>query len=406
MGRRTATSIAVPLSVAAGMAVAGVAAYALSTALVARHVVTPTKRRRADVHIVEVAPDLSAARLGGPADALHVPGRYGLWFDGERGYARLGDILADHSDGTVTRVVETVDWGDLARARTGRLSSWYYPTPESLGLPVHAVEVPVSVGTAPAWLFPAEDETDRWAIHVHGRGTRRQETLRGIPVFHEAGFTSLVVSYRNDGDAPAGPDGRYGLGSTEWRDLDAALGYALNHGARRIVLVGWSMGGAIALQAAVRSPRADSVGGIMLESPVIDWNETLEYQAAEMHLPRPVTRGAVTLLDSSWANRVVGQNAPIGLDSLDFTARAHELEVPVLLLHSDDDGYVPAGASHRLADLRKDIVTFVAFSEAKHTKLWNRDPGSWTSAIQEWLVTLEPDLVLDAPEHGRHSADS
>ena len=64
----------------------------------------------------------------------------------------------------------------------------------------------------------------------------RQETLRAVPVFRDAGYTTLLVSYRNDGDAPRSDDHRYALGDTEWLDVEAAMRYALDHGARNIVL--------------------------------------------------------------------------------------------------------------------------------------------------------------------------
>jgi pimeloyl-ACP methyl ester carboxylesterase len=381
--------IVVPIAVVGALGVAAIAGYAGSAALVARRVVTPARRKKQDVVVRSVAADLSTVTLTGPADALNVPGRYGLWFSDERGFARLGDIVDIEDDGAVTRKIERVLWGDLRSARRARLSGFYYTSPGELGLPVESVEVPVDDGTAPAWLFRAAGESRRWAIHVHGRGAQRQETLRAIQVFHDAGCTSLAISYRNDGDAPDSADGRYGLGSTEWHDVDAAIAYALAHGARDVVLFGWSMGGAIVLQTAVRSPHADSVRGIVLDSPVIDWIETLDFQAETLRLPRRVTEGALALLDSPWATRVVGQEAPVGFAGLDFTMRAHELSVPLLLLHSDDDGYVPSGASRRLADRRPDIVTFVPFSVAKHTKLWNYDPERWTSAISVWLAALD-----------------
>ncbi len=66
----------------------------------------------------------------------------------------------------------------------------------------------------------------------------------------EAGYTSLVVSYRNDGDAPNSDDHRYALGDREWQDVSSAIEYAFEHGAERIVLLGYSMGGATVLQAA------------------------------------------------------------------------------------------------------------------------------------------------------------
>ncbi|NNC10635.1 alpha/beta fold hydrolase [Planctomonas sp. JC2975] len=403
MGNRVGR-ILVPFAILAAVGAVAVTAYVAAATMVARTVVTPARRRKQDVDILSVAPDLSAVTVSGTADALAVPGRYGLWFSDDRGYALLGDVIAEAEDGTVTRAVESVRWGALDEARRGRLGGWFFTSPAELGLPVESVDIVVDDGTAPAWLFPAAETSDRWAIHVHGRGARRQETLRAIPLFHEKGYTSLAISYRNDGDAPDSADHRYGLGATEWHDVDAAIAYALASGAKDILLVGWSMGGAIALQTAVRSPRADSIRGLVLDSPVIDWVETLDFQADEMRLPRPVTEGALLLLDSAWATSLVGQDAPIGLAGLDFTLRAHELSVPVLLMHSDDDGYVPAGGSHRLAHLRPDIVTFVPFAQAKHTKLWNYDPVRWTNAIADWLDELSADLGAVNDEDTSYSA--
>ena len=67
-------------------------------------------------------------------------------------------------------------------------------------------------------------------------------------------------------------------------------------------------------------------------------------------------------------------------------ARAEELDIPILILHSDDDGFVPADASHALAEARPDIVTMPHFSGARHTKLWNYDQTGWTDAITGWAA--------------------
>jgi hypothetical protein len=57
----------------------------------------------------------------------------------------------------------------------------------------------------------------------------------------------------------------------------------------------------------------------------------------------------------------------------------------MLILHSADDGFVPDSASRALAAARSDIVTFVPFTVALHTKLWNYDEARWTGAVREWL---------------------
>jgi len=361
---------------------------AATTARIARVVVTPARTVRDDVAIRAVSPDRTTVTLSKTPDTV-VDGRYSLWVSGDSAHLRLGSILTV-GDTTVTRRIDAVTFGSLGHARQGRISGWWYLRPEELGYPVSSVSVDTEGGSAPAWLFPAARGTRRWAIHVHGRGTRRQETLRGIPAFTARGYTSLVMSYRNDGDAPNSADGRYGLGSTEWRDVDAALRFALAQGATDIVLVGWSMGGAIVLQTLTRSTYTEAVRGVVLDSPVVDWVDTLEHQAAQLRLPGPITRAALALLSAPWGRPMTGLHQPIDLAAMDFTVRSTALNVPILLMHSDDDNFVPSTASRALAAARPDIVTFVPFSVAQHTKLWNYDAERWNGAIDGWLRRLTP----------------
>jgi pimeloyl-ACP methyl ester carboxylesterase len=75
---------------------------------------------------------------------------------------------------------------------------------------------------------------------------------------------------------------------------------------------------------------------------------------------------------------------------MDFVARAKDLSLPILILHSDDDGFVPSTGSRALADARPDIVTFEPFTEAKHTKLWNYDEERFNRSIVDWLGALVP----------------
>jgi pimeloyl-ACP methyl ester carboxylesterase len=368
---------------AAVAAVASLGAAAL-TVRVARRVVTPPRKREEDIRVIAVGD--STVTLSATKDAS-TPGRYGLWFDDGEGYARVGSILAT-TPSSVTRDLVAVDFGDLRAGVHARLNGWFYLGPRELGFPYENVTIETDLGPAPAWLVPAEEPDGRWVIQVHGRAVRRSETLRAVPVFRDAGYTSLLVSYRNDGDAPDSGDRRYALGDAEWRDVDAALQFAVQNGATDVVLMGWSMGGAIVLQAATRSPHADVVRAIVLDSPVIDWASVLGFQAAEIRMPVAASRAVLGVIGSRWGRRLTGQAAPIDLARLDFVARAGDLHWPILLMHSDDDGYVPSVSSRALAVARPDIVTFEAFSVARHTKLWNYDPARWTVAIAAFLNRL------------------
>ncbi|CAN5390767.1 alpha/beta fold hydrolase [soil metagenome] len=370
------------------VASAAAATAAFVTAKFSRSVVIPTDASDETLRIYSVDTASATITLGVSADSL-VAGKYSLWFADGTGHARVGDIV-EVSGGRVTRTLERVDYGDVARARWGRLGSWYYLDPRELGLDVVDVEIETELGLAPAWFVPAVDAhghpSDRWVIQVHGRGVRRAETIRALPLFHELGYSTLQISYRNDGEAPRSPDGRYALGDTEWHDVDAAMKHAIENGAKQLVLMGWSMGGATVLQAATRSPRASYLRAVVLDSPVVAWSDTIVFQGRLNHLPEPISKGVMATIGSSVGKIVAGQAQPINFKRLDFVARAAEISFPILILHSDDDGFVPSSASRRLAEARPDLVTLVPFSIARHVRLWNYDPVKWTSSIREWLA--------------------
>jgi hypothetical protein len=131
----------------------------------------------------------------------------------------------------------------------------------------------VWAGSAPAWRFEraeASVKPNAWAIHTLGMDGKRAGALRGVPVAVRSGFTSLVISFRNDGEAPPSADGRYTLGQSEWRD---------------IVHFGWSLGGAIALPLADLSAHSDRIVGLILDAPVLDWQTTQTANAGAPYSP-------------------------------------------------------------------------------------------------------------------------
>ncbi|MCD7100484.1 alpha/beta hydrolase family protein [Pseudoclavibacter sp. 13-3] len=411
-----------------GAAAAVVAAGAAASAHVAREVVTPPRRHSEDVSVQAVWSDAQGllvtlkstrdSRLAG------VPGEYSFWFDESRGHAVIGEIV-DQTWDSITRRVLRVDFGVLdGRVRRGRVNGWVWLTPKSAGFDAQNVLIDGPLGPNPAWLVAAApsgrptyaidrpdatdagapehsaeaieasreapgapaDRSQTWVIHVHGRASARPEVIRGLGAVQRLGLTSLVVTYRNDGEATPSADNRYALGETEWEDVEAAIDYAIAHGAKKVFLFGWSMGGAIVLQALARTRHARRIGGVLLESPVVDWGDALAYQADASSVPAPVREFALTLLGRRWATPATGLESPIDLDALNWVARAGELRKPVLLMHSDDDGFVPSGPSRELAAARPDLVTFVPFKTARHCKLWNHDRELWESSVSDWLT--------------------
>ncbi|MBT2596918.1 alpha/beta fold hydrolase [Arthrobacter sp. ISL-72] len=369
---------------AAGLLGAGSSALAL---YFARRVITPVRTRDENQEILAVirASEGLQVILAANEDTT-VEGVYGLFFDGGRGHARIGRIVSySPAERTVLREVQAVYSGDLTTARRGYWSGSAYPDAASFGLSAEDVQIDVDGGTAPAWLVPGPGPSDIWAIMVHGRGASRLECLRALRPAHELGMTSLIISYRNDGLAPSAPDGRYGLGSTEWRDVEAAISFAVANGANEVVLFGWSMGGAISLQTADLSRHHNLIRAMVLDAPVVDWVNVLAHHAELHRIPSAVGRYGQLMMGHPLGRRLTGLAAPVDLKSMDWVARAVELRTPTLILHSVDDEYVPYGPSASIAEKNPEMVTFEPFQNARHTKEWNVDPERWERLVTAWL---------------------
>ena len=134
---------------------------------------------------------------------------------------------------------------------------------------------------------------------MHGkRSAPPSGALRSFPLLKVAAdlvFPGLVISYRNDLEAEPAPDGRHWYGLTEWEDLEGAARHALEAGARELVLVGYSMGGSVVMSFLRRSALARSVRGVILDSPVLDLEATVDFAARNQGYPRVFRHAAKTL---------------------------------------------------------------------------------------------------------------
>ncbi|MFH9554381.1 alpha/beta hydrolase [Streptomyces sp. NPDC017435] len=315
------------------------------------------------------------------------PGTYGL--SGKGSHAVLGPLLptAPHSADTVVRRLERVTHGSLNRGDAVWLTpNLHVGNPSSaLGLDHTDVDIPGELGNLPAWFVPGARDT--WVIAVHGLGTTREHALNLMGFLHRRHFPVLAPAHRGDLGAPRSPDGLNHLGETEWRDLDAAMRYAARHGARRVVLLGWSTGATMALRAAADSGLRDIVSGLVLDSPVLDWRTTVRALAAARHTPGALLPLAVraaegrTGLHTGPGGRGPGAHA-------DTAADPGRLKVPTLVLHGPDDAVAPWSASRRLAARRPELVTLHTVRHAPHGAMWNPDPAAYEEALRRFLTPL------------------
>ena len=325
-----------------------------------------------EVEVVALDDGRVTLRFPTEEDLRKEPGTMGLEWPG--GYARVGETL-EVSGNEALRMYTPLE-GDLAVGDRVRFDKFAYPgDPERAhGILFEDVRFASPLGELVAWQVDGSDET--WVIFVHGKGADRGEALRMLPVVHGAGFPSLVITYRNDTGAPEDPSRYYRYGLTEWKDLEAAAQYALANGAADLVVVGYSMGGGIVASFLYRSPLADRVVGVILDSPMLDFGATVDLGASNRNLPVFLT---------AVAKVISGFRFDIDWEALEYVSRFEEISVPVLLFHGDADETVPVSISEIFAESRPELVTYEFFEGAPHVGAWNVDPERYEAAVREFL---------------------
>jgi len=168
-----------------------------------------------------------------------------------------------------------------------------------------------------------------------------------LPAAAEFGIPALIISYRNNVGAPESPDGFYRYGQTEWQDLQGAVQYAIEHVAEQLILMGYSMGGAMILNFLYQSQLADKVVGIILDAPMLNFGATVESGALQLGVPLvfvAIGKFFSTLrFDINW-------------EDLNYINRVDQLTLPLLLFHGDADTTVPIEISDSLATSRCDTA--------------------------------------------------
>jgi uncharacterized protein len=332
-----------------------------------------------DLSVAAVTPATVTLRVPTDPGQLLTPGVWGLQWP--TGYGQVTTILA-RGQGTVTRAFRQLMGAPLVAGARVALDNKAFPQDPRVGLGIGFRDVAYQgpLGSYPAWLVPGS--TDTWAVLVHGNALDRLDTIKVVPALHRLGLPVLMISYRNDAGAPPDPSGMLRYGQTEWQDLAAGAQYALGHGARRLLLVGYSMGGAIVVSFLARSPLAARVAGVVLDAPMLDFSRSVDLGASRQRLPLVGLPLPQSLTDvAKW---IASRRYGVEWGSLDYLDGAAQLQTPILLFHGTADTRVPIATSDQLARVAAD-VTYVRVRDADHLDSWNLDPARYDRAVQAFV---------------------
>lgn len=304
--------------------------------------------------------------------------RTGVEFDGGA-FGQAHGPVRERADGQVERDFTALVGEPPTGRAHARLDPYAFPShPSHVGLAHRDVVVPGPLGDAPAWVVPGESDT--WVVAVHGRGADRGEALRLLPAAVAEGCPALVITYRNDGEAPSTDDRVLRFGATEWEDLAAAVDWARSQGARQVVPVGYSMGGSL-VAFLLRHRGTEGVAGVILDAPLLSLGATLLTQGRASGLRGPVL-SSVLFGTRTWA-RLRAAFDPMAVEHV--AALTDLLDVPCLLFHGALDETTPPEPSDALAAARPDVVRYHRVDGAGHVESWNADPDAYTAAVRGFL---------------------
>lgn len=207
--------------------------------------------------------------------------------------------------------------------------------PDRIGLEYEAVQLRASDGVRlAAWFLPASGAAQGSVLYLHGTAGNMSTNLADLAWLPGAGFNVLAFDYRGYGDSAGTPT----LAGVQL-DIDAATRWLLSRpdvDASRIIVVGQSLGAALAVYYVAHSRYRRHFRALVLDSPFCDYRQIAEEKLSEFLPNEPAKRVVDWTIPDTYSPRA---------------AIAAVSPIPVLFIHGDKDSTVPLHHSQQLFEL-------------------------------------------------------
>ena len=235
----------------------------------------------------------------------------------------------------------------LAAFVSGCTQLFFYPqrdlidTPERHGIEYRVETFEAGDGTKlNAWFLPAKtgngSKGSATVLFLHGNAENISTHFRTVAWLPAEGFNVLVLDYRGYGIS----EGRPSLSGMQL-DIDAAMRNLLSHrdvDPDRIVIVGQSLGAALAISYAAHSTYRAHIAAVVADSPLSDYRVIAREKLASTWLSWPLQwLPWLTIQDTYSPAASVAALSPL----------------PLLLIHGDRDIVIPFHHSQKLFELAR-----------------------------------------------------
>lgn len=197
-------------------------------------------------------------------------------------------------------------------------------TPADFQLKYQDVHIPVTnergeTEKIHGWWIPNLNKEAKPLLYLHGNGITVGENAEHANRLHKLGFSVLLIDYRGFGRS----EGAFPSESQVYEDAQAAWSYLAKRQTQKIFIYGHSLGGAVAVDLAIRHPEA---AGLIVESSFTSILELTDRYSWTKFFPMPL----------------------ILTQRFDSLAKVKNLKVPVLFIHGTADQTIPFQMSQRL----------------------------------------------------------
>jgi hypothetical protein len=225
--------------------------------------------------------------------------------------------------------------------------------------PLREIALQTAAGELSAWWLPPPPGAPV-VLLLHGNAENLETMRLGGLLAELAALPAgvLAIDFPGYGRSAGTPSERTLVDAAEvaWRWLG---GQAAGSPRAPRVLVGWSLGAAVAVQVAAR--HRDTVDAVILLSP---WDSL--HAVAARYFPAVLVRGLS--------------------DRYDSVAAGADVRGPTLVVHGERDDIIPIEHGRRLFDALREPKRWVAIGDAGHNDLLAQ-PSAWR-AMAEFLEAL------------------
>ena len=247
-------------------------------------------------------------------------------------------------------------------------SSAIETTPEFFNLDYQEVWLPVKTKSGEVermhgWWIPASQPNAQVLLYLHGNGINIGANVAHANRFHRLGFSVLLPDYRGYGRS----EGSFPTEAAVYQDAAVAWDYLVQERKiqpEQIFLYGHSLGGAVAIDLAVKHPDA---AGLIVESSFTSIRDIVDYQSIYRIFP---------------IDLILNQR-------FDSIRKVRSLALPVLFIHGTADLRVPATMSQQLYEAAPQPKQLVLIPDAGHNDTAETAGDKYFQMMQKFIQQVK-----------------